>query len=134
MEQARVERRLEDLEGWRMSAEVRLGEVVRRTERVEEELQRISTRMDLHREGQIATQTLVSVGNQKTDDLAAKLQAYVDLQERRRNEEAEREQARRDLQRNRAPQWWLLWATTFLALVGAGGFIQRLLEYVGSKP
>jgi len=77
-----VDQRVGDLEGWAKSADRRFDEIGRRMDKQDLNLQRIWERLDLHRDGQVKTQTLVEVGNRDVAELKASFNTFRASQEK----------------------------------------------------
>jgi len=67
------DQRIGTLEGWSQSADRRFDEIGRRMDKQDTNLQRIWERLDLHRDGQVKTQTLVEVGNRDVAELKVQM-------------------------------------------------------------
>lgn len=72
-EEQHVHQRIGDLEGWAKSVDRRFDEISKRMDKQDTNLQRIWERLDMHRDGQVKTQTLVEVGNRDISELKVQM-------------------------------------------------------------
>lgn len=81
---------------------------------------------------QIRTQTLVEVGNKKTDELSSRFISYVDSEfQRRENERKEKDRRHEEIElakKARTPNWWLVLLTVALAIVALASLIYRMFS------